>query len=564
MAEIRVLTTDVLVIGCGLAGLLTSLEAKKKGCDVIAIDKGIIGNDCATVGAKQIAATGPWSSEDDSPEVHFEDTIKSGCFINDEKLTRLLVNRIGSVINDLQKIGMPFSRDETGQNISVVGPSAGHSKPRSLYFSDITGKLLIDTIYAECRRRRIRMYSEHIALELIKGENGIAGALVFDLTSGEIILIRAKATVIATGGIGRLYELTSNPAQSTGDGIALAMRAGADLMDLEFVQFYPCTVLYPQGIRGMNLNSQYYGARLYNSEGERFMSKYFPEHMEKVTRDKLSRSIFKEIQAGKVGPNGGVYLDATMIPGEYYAKNIPTEWKLAVSVGLDLTKEKLEIAPSCHYFMGGVKIDENCRTSVKGLFATGECTSGVQGANRLANNGLAEALVFGVLAGETASQYAFNESLPHYQECDIKDKISQLRSNFKTGGENSLEIVTKVQKAMYKYIGVLRDEDGLKKGNDILKELGSLKIDGNFDEVWSPKILHGISLRNMIMLGKAIAEVSLERKESRGAHYRLDYPETDDEKWRANIVVNVDEQGKMVLRRENVGGRRCMDWESIQ
>jgi len=483
--------------------------------------------------------------------------LKSGCYINDENLTKILVKNIGRVISDLEKMGMPFNRDKTGQKIDVSGPAPGHSKARSIYFSDITGKLLVETIYAECRHRGVKMYSEHPAVELVKGEDGIVGALVLDITTGELMFIRAKAIVIATGGIGRLYELTSNPVQNTGDGIALAMRAGAELMDLEFVQFYPLTVLYPQAIRGMNLNSHHYGARLYNSERERFMTRYFPKEMEHLTRDKLSRSIFKEILTGKVGPHGGVFLDATMIPGDYYAERIPTEWKLAVNAKVDLTKDMLEVAPSCHYYMGGIRIDEKCRVSIRGLFAAGECTAGVQGANRLTNNGLAEALVFGVVAGESAAQYALKTGMPPYKEADLAGRLSEIGKYFSKDGKNPLEILTNVQKIMYKYVGLVRDKETLQKGMDLLKEFSSYKIDASFGEAWNPKVLHGISLRNMIMLAQGIAGAANERKESRGAHYRSDYPEMNDEQWKANIIVKMDDQDQIILRRESVGVREC-------
>jgi len=419
----------------------------------------------------------------------------------------------------------------------------------------------VETIYAECRHLGVKMYSEHPAVELVKGEDGIVGALVLDMATGELMFIRAKAVVIATGGIGRLYELTSNPVQNTGDGIALVMRVGAELMDLEFVQFYPVTVLHPQVLRGMNLNSHHYGARLYNSEGERFMTKYFPKEMEHLTRDKLSRSIFKEILTGKVGPHGGVFLDATMIPGDYYAERIPTEWKLAVSAGVDLTKDILEVAPSCHYYMGGIRIDEKCKTTIKGLFACGECTSGVQGANRLANNGLAEALVFGVEAGEAAAQYVSKTGLPPYKEADLAGRLSELGEYFSSDGRNPLEIQTNIQTTMYKYVGVVRNKETLQKGMDLLKEFDSYKIDASFGEAWNPKVLHGISLRNMIMLAQGIAKAAKERKESRGAHYRSDYPEMNDKQWKANIIVKMDEQGQITLRRENVGARGCTNWD---
>ena len=541
---------------------MASLEVKKKGCYVIAIDKGVIGKDCSAVCAKRVAATGPWSENGDGPDVHLEDTLKSGCYINDENLTKILVNKIGRVIGDLEKMGMPFNRDKTGQKIDVRDQAPGHSKARSIDFSDITGKLLVETIYAECRHRGVKMYSEHPAVELVKGEDRIVGALVLDIATGELMFIRAKAVIIATGGIGRLYKLTSNPVQNSGDGIALAMKVGAELMDLEFVQFYPVTVLHPQILRGMNLNSHYYGARLYNSEGERFMTKYFPKEMEYLTRDKLSRSIFREILTGKVGPHGGVFLDATMIPGDYYAERMPIEWKLAVSAGVDLTKDMLEVAPSCHYYMGGIRIDEKCKTTIKGLLACGECTSGVHGANRLANNGLAEALVFGVEAGETAAQYVSKTGLPPYKEADLAGRLSELREYFSSDGRNPMEIQTNIQMTMYKYVGVVRNKETLQKGMGLLKEFGSYKIDASFGEAWNPKVLHGISLRNMIMLAQGIAKAAKERKESRGAHYRSDFPEINDEQWKANIIVKMDDQGQITLRRENVGARGCANWDN--
>jgi succinate dehydrogenase / fumarate reductase flavoprotein subunit len=282
--------------------------------------------------------------------------------------------------------------------------------------------------------------------------------------------------------------------------------------------------------------------------------------MEHITRDKLSRSIFREILTGKVGPHGGVFLDATMIPGDYYAEKIPTEWKLAVGAGVDLTKDMLEVAPSCHYYMGGARIDEKCRTTVKGLFATGECTSGVQGANRLANNGLAEALVFGVVAGGAAAQYVSKTGMPPYKKADLAESLSGLGKYFSRDGRNPMESITNVQTTMYKYVGIVRDEKILQKGMDLLKEFGSYKIDASFGEAWNPKLLHGLSLRNMIMLAQGIAMTANERKESRGAHYRSDYPEINDKQWKANIIVKINNQGQITLRRENVGARGCTSW----
>lgn len=553
---------DVLVIGCGPAGLLAALEVKKRGCNVVAMDKAIIGNDCSAIGAKQVASTGPWSVDGDRPQLHYVDTMKSGCYINDDKLVSLLVNNIGKVILEMEKIGMPFNRDETGEKIKVCGPVPGHSKDRCLYYSDITGKMLVETIYSECRRRGVKLFSEYMAIDLIKGKDGIAGALLVELSTGVLTFVRCKSVIVATGGIGQLYELSSNPVQNTGDGIALALRAGAELMDMEFVQFYPVTVVSPSSIRGMNLNSHHRGAHLYNFRGERFMSRYYPDQMEFMTRDKLSQSIYNEILSGNAGPNGGVFLDATMIPSDIYIKEIPSEWNLALSAGIDLSKERLEVAPSSHYSMGGIKIDEKCRTTLKGLFAAGECTAGVQGANRLANNGLAEALVFGVIAGENASKYASEAKMPTYDETSLEQKLIELREVFSSDGVSPRSIMTGIQGMMTRHVGVIKDRKGLESAIDLLQEYSAYKMNADFNTRWSPKLIHGISVRNMIYLGQSIAMAALERKESRGAHYRLDYPDTDDIHWKVNIIVTMDIEGKLKLKRNEPGSRGCVNWET--
>jgi fumarate reductase (CoM/CoB) subunit A len=544
--------------------MLAAVEARKMGCRVIAMDKGIVGNDCSAVGAKQLAATGPWSESGDSARMHYEDTLKSGCYINDETLAHLLTSRIGRVVLALEAMGMPFDRDASGKKNRVLGPTPGHSKSRSLRFSDITGKLLVETIYTECRRRGVTLLSEHVAVDILKGQAGVCGALTIELASGQLIFVRAAAVVIATGGIGCLYELTSNPMQNTGDGIALALRAGAESMDLEFVQFYPVTVLFPPAIRGMNLNSHHYGAQLINALGERFMSKYYPEQMEHITRDKLSQSIFQEIQAGNAGPNAGVFMDATTIPGALYEKEIPSEWNLAKSVGIDLTKEKLEVAPSAHYYMGGIRIDERCQTSLRGLFAAGECCAGVQGANRLANNGLSEALVFGHLAGEKAGKYAADVKLPGFESKTVEKQVSRLQHMFEINGSRPRELIRRVQRIMTQNVGIIRNEHTLQIAVDALNELQHLKINGAFDDPWHPSILEGTSLRNMILLGQGIARAANARKESRGAHYRSDYPHMDDTRFKSNIVITMAEDGDFSIRIEDVNAKGSYRWNATK
>jgi len=528
------------------------------------VDKGIIGHDCSAIGAKQLSATGPWSVPGDCALQHYEDTLKSGCYINDEKLARLLTHRIGRIIMDLQKLGMPFDRDENGKKLLVLGPAAGHSKPRSLRFSDITGKLIVDTLCDEARRRDVKFLAEHAAVDLMMGSEGIAGALVVDLACGEFVCIRSKAVLIATGGTGCLYELTSNPVQATGDGIALALKSGAELMDLEFVQFYPVTVLFPPAIRGMNLISHAYGAHLLNAGGERFMAGHDPDRMERITRDKLSRFIFREIQSGRTGPHGGVFMDATMIPADIYAKEIPSEWNLALSAGVDLSREKLEVAPSAHYYMGGIRIDDRCRTTLPGLFAAGECCAGVQGANRLADNGISEALVFGQIAGEAAAAHAASARFPAYDKALLDQKVLKITGTFAANSIPPNEILSRIRRLMTRQVGIIREEASLLSAADELEGLRRLRIRTPFGSRWHPDMLRGTSAANMALLAHGIALAALERKESRGAHFRSDYPHRNDAGWKANIVVRIDASGQFKIRIQNPQTEENTHWSGTK
>lgn len=552
MDRIRIIATDVLVLGCGPAGLLAALEVKKSGCRVLAMDKGIIGQECSAISAEQLAATGSWSLEGDNPQIHYDDTLRSGCYINNEKLVSLLVKNSGTIIQFLQEIGMSFERDDSGENLSIAGNVPGHSRDRSLFFGGITGKLIVDTIHAECRRRGVSLFSEHRVVALIKNEKEIAGALIYDLVSGGLIFVRAKAVILATGGIGYLYELTTNPVQNTGDGIALALQAGAELMDVEFVQFYPVTVLCPQVLRGMGLGGFRYGAKLLNSKGERFILKYFPEEKEFLTRDKLSQSIYKEILTGNTSPHGGVFMDSTMISEEVYTKNLPREWEFASRAGINLTQKNIEVAPSAHYHMGGIRIDEKCCTNIRGLFAAGECAAGVHGANRLSNNSLIDALVFGSIAGQNATLYAANLQLPKYQESYIKDQLYRLKE-FSNSVESTGKLKTRIQKIMTQYIGIVRQKISLEKGIRLLEEINLInRINTTFGDKWNTKLLMNLSVQNMLLVGQAIALAALQRKESRGSHYRSDYPDIDNFHWKINLIVKLNEEGKLNISRKAV------------
>lgn len=547
------------MIGGGPAGLMAATESARKGLHVAVIDKGIIGNDCSAVGAKQIAGSGYWSN-DDNYKHHLEDTLTSGCYINDIILTTLFTKKVGTAISRMEEMGMPFTRNSDGTAPDVSGNAPGHSKGRSLRFSDITGKLLVDTLLERCRCAGIPLYSETPAIELVKSEDGICGAIVLDYKKGNLYFIRAKAVVLATGGLGRMYNLTSNPVQITGDGVALAIRAGAKVADMEFVQFYPVTVIAPASIRGMNLNCQYYGAKLVNAKGERFMSKYFPEQMEATTRDKLARSIAQEIRKGNGTLNGGVYIDASPLSPDLYKQKIPTEWDLAIKAGIDPTKQLIEVAPAAHYFMGGISIDTLGKTSIPHLFAAGECCAGIQGANRLANNGLAEAITFGFLVGEGAASYAKEANFAKCSITCIENKVEKIMNDFSPDGWLPRELSKEVRQIVSDELGVLRDADGLQKAKESLEKLLRIKLNNNFGLPCDPGMMEYIGAKNMLTNARIIAHSAYIRQESRGAHYRLDYPAQDDNQWLANLIVYQDEAGRINSEKSLTGTKGTREW----
>ena len=556
------LVSDILVIGAGAAGLQAATECARKGLQVAVLDKGVIGNDCATVSAKGLGAVGRWSPPGDSPEVHIEDTLKSGCHINDPALVEIMTRRAESVLLDLEERGMPFDRNPDG-SWSLHGTAAGHRFARNIGFSDITGKMFIDTLVADARRHRVQMLRDYLAVSLLTGPDGVTGALALDVTGGEFVVLRSKAVIIATGGIGQLYPLTSNCLQNTGDGIAIALRTGIPGRDLEFVQFYPATVVYPLTLRSMNTNSIGLGAQLKNRDGHRFMQDYEPEKLEEVTRDRLAQCIYNEIISGRGTDNGGVYLDATVVPASVYSSRIPSEWNLCVKAGFDLTRESLEVAPSAHYYMGGIKVDTSMATGIPGLFACGECTAGVNGANRLANNSLTEVVVMGKLAGESAIKHAGETGFTGFDpgSADAPSRWGSRHLSAPTSAPSVREARAVIRSAMWEGVGITRTAEGIEASRKRLGELRRAASDGfrlgsrhsgtqgagpatcgsagaatRHPGRMNKDLVMAIETDFMLTVASAIAEAAATRTESRGAHYRSDFPKQDPS-WRRNIDV---------------------------
>jgi len=534
---------DVLIIGGGIAGLAAAVAAKSvdPSLEVVLLDKSEAGKSGSSVQAKGFAAVGNYSFPSDSTELHLKDTLDSGCGLNNMKLARLVIENIGSVVEELEHIGMLFDRKEARLYASPNETPAGHSHYRHVHLRDSTGKAILDVLRREAYRRGVVFHNGVFVTGLLVEGGEVFGAVGFAIKTGEIVAFTAGSTVIATGGAGYLYTRTSNPPQVTGDGIWLAYNAGAELMDMEMVQFYPVNYVYPKALEGKNVGS-YSQAKLYNNNGERFMKRYDPEHLENTTRDKLSQAIYMEISEGSGTEHGGVYIDRTGLGEEYYDQ-FPVEVQTCLEGGLDIKTERGEVAPAAHYLMGGIRINECCESSIGHLFAAGEVAAGVHGANRLANNSLSDALVLGRTAGMAAAQHSRDKKLK-VNNSNLGKYLRNTRKQIEgfidsEKGYTPFEIKATLRRQMWEYVGVIRSKEGLEKAIQCFDQedtalslrIATKSIKANFE------LVEGLEAMCMLGVGRIIAQAALRRKESRGAHYRVDYPEKDDIHWMKNIVI---------------------------
>jgi fumarate reductase (CoM/CoB) subunit A len=537
------LTTDVLVIGTGCAGYMAAIEARKTGCSVMLVDKGLAGKSGCTVMAEQIAAVVPGMVDGDSPEIHYQDTIACGKGINDAKLVKTMVHAAYEHVRQLEEMGIFFERDPEGR--FVLDEMNGHTYPRSLFHSDITGKVMVDVMRGEAERLGIRMLDDVMITLLLKNGEKVVGALGLDFSQGLPRLFKSKVAILATGGAGQLYPFTTNPAQATGDGMALALRAGAILRDLEFYQFYPVTVISPPTLSGFILGISQYG-RLHNSLGERFMEKYDPDRMEGATRDALSYAIYSEIQKGNGSPNGGVYLDATGLSRQLY-EEYADAMRLCKRHGIDLTREKrVEVCPAAHYYMGGLKTTEGGETTLPGLFAAGEAAGGIHGANRLGNNSLLDGVVFGSRTGRFAGLYARDSQQYEPDRNQVSMEVDRLLGLGKRGAKKHrpMEIRSQMQTVMQNRVGIIRKETGLKEAKETLFNLQRVLWDetGIVSDrlVFNRELADFLETDSLLLLARAMTVSALARKESRGAHYMEDYPEPNDSGWLVNTETTLD------------------------
>ena len=467
-----------------------------------------------------------------------KDTLKGGSYLNDVKLVETLVNESPERLIDLENYGALFDRQENGK--INQRPFGGQTYRRTCFQGDRTGAELLNALKEEIIRRDIECIEEVMITSLIQDGLQVIGATGFDLKDSSLIYFKAKAVVFASGGAGQLYPVTSNTFQKNGDGFAIAYRAGANLVDMEQVQFHPTGMVTPESKKGVLVTEavRAEGGVLLNKDGERFMARYSPEKMELSTRDVVARSIYQEIIEGRGSEHGGVYLDISHLDDDLIDEKLETMVLQFENVGVDIKHEPIEVAPTAHHFMGGIKINTDGSTSLPNLFACGEVCGGVHGANRLGGNALADTQVFGKRAGESAAKCAKDTQLKVNDEMVLEEK-SRIEGLIKPGSITAQEFKENIKRLMWEKVAIVREEKTL---NEALKELQEMQKDlDNLDvpdkDQYNTELLTALEVINMVEICILVVKSAILRSESRGAHFRSDFPETNDA-WKRSIILN--------------------------
>ena len=512
-----VVDCHVLVIGSGGAGVRAAIEAAPYG-DTVLVTKTIAGKGGCTP-----MAEGGYNAvlrKEDSCEIHYEDTLKGGAYLNDPELVRILVQESPLRMDDLIRWGAVF--DFTDKNEVAQRPFGGQRFPRTCYAGDRTGHEMMMTLVEQLDSSGVTKLQEVTVIDLLRDGNRVAGAIALD-ENGSIVILTADSTILATGGGSRVYDISTNSSSGTGDGFAMGYRAGAELIDMEMVQFHPTGAVYPYDARGRLITEAVRGEGgiLKNRLGERFMKKYDPDRMELSTRDVVARAIATEIANCRGTERGGVWLDVTHLPKEQIETRLPVMLEQFLKFGVDIRTEPMEVAPTAHHIMGGLKITPECRTTLSGLFACGESTGGVQGANRLGGNALADTQVFGKRAGEFAAKA--EKRAKKIDPAQIARQEERL-DRFLCGTDNPAAVRTGLQQAMWRGTGIFRDEAGLMSTLAVINRLMQAPL-----RAASQKNLADCCIvENMCLTASLICRSALIRPESRGAHMRVDIPQEWD------------------------------------
>lgn len=546
---------DVLIIGAGGAGLRATIEALGQGLSVGVVCKSLLGKAHTVMAEGGIAAAMANVDAADGWKPHFRDTMRGGKFLNNWRMAQLHAQEAPDRIRELEQWGALFDRTPDGKILQRA--FGGHTYKRLVHVGDRTGLELIRTLQDRGVQLGVDVYMECTVTKLFKDGDRIAGAFAYWRETGRFVVFKAKAIVLCTGGIGKAWRVTSNSWEYTGDGQSLAFEVGAELKDMEFVQFHPTGMVWPPGVAGILVTEAVRGEGgiLRNKNGERFMEKYDPKRMELSTRDVVARSIYTEVKEGRGSPHGGAFLDISHKPADYVKKKLPSMYhQFKELADVDITKEPMEVGPTCHYVMGGINVDAETQAStVPGLYAAGESAAGLHGANRLGGNSLSDLLVFGRRAGMAAAAYAKSVMMPVLDNDQIELAARELLEPFeRTEGDSPYALHRDLQETMQTLVGIFRNEEDLAKSFVHLEELKErakkVRVDGS--RLFNPGWHLARELKSMLIVSEAVALSARERKESRGAHARIDYEKLDDEGWgkQHNIIVR-DGDGMRLFQR---------------
>jgi succinate dehydrogenase / fumarate reductase flavoprotein subunit len=548
---------DVLIIGAGGAGLRAAIEALAQGASVGVVCKSLLGKAHTVMAEGGIAAAMANVDAADDWRTHFRDTMRGGKLLNNWRMAQLHAQESPDRVRELEQWGALFDRTESGDILQRA--FGGHTFKRLCHVGDRTGLEMIRTLQDRGVQQGIDVYMECTVTRLLTDNGRVAGAFAYWRETGRFIVFKAKSIVIATGGIGKAWRVTSNSWEYTGDGMALAYEAGAELMDMEFVQFHPTGMVWPPGVQGILVTEAVRGEGgiLRNKVGERFMERYDPKRMELSTRDVVARSIYAEVKEGRGTEHGGAYLDISHKPAEYVKKKLPSMYhQFKELADVDITKGPMEVGPTCHYMMGGIRVDaETAESTVPGLFAAGEAAAGLHGANRLGGNSLSDLLVFGRRAGLAAAQHAKRSSMVSIDNLQIEQAEKELLAPFSNSGTESPYAVHRdLQEVMQNLVGIFRTEEDLKKALAELEKLRAraarVSVEGS--RLFNPGWHLSYDLKAMLIVSEAVTRSALARKESRGAHSRIDYPKVDPV-WEKKNNVIVCEGGQMERSESPIG-----------
>jgi succinate dehydrogenase / fumarate reductase flavoprotein subunit len=586
MPDYETLEHDVLVIGAGGAGLRAAIEASAAGVRVGLVCKSLLGKAHTVMAEGGIAAALANVDERDNWKVHFADTMRGGQYVNQWRMAELHAKEASDRVRELEAWGAVFDRTKDGRILQRH--FGGHKYPRLAHVGDRTGLEMIRTLQDHGVHRGIDVHMEHTILSLLKDGDRVVGAFGYERERGRFKILRAKAVVLATGGIGRAYKITSNSWEYTGDGHALAYNAGADLIDMEFVQFHPTGMVWPPSVMGILVTEgvRGEGGILTNNEGRRFMFDAIPENYraqtadneeegwrycqggkdarrppELLTRDHVSRCIVREIKEGRGSPHGGVYLDISWIKqklpnaAEQIKRKLPSMYhQFKQLADIDITEQPMEVGPTTHYIMGGVQVDPDSQMSrIAGLFAAGECAAGINGANRLGGNSLSDLLVFGKRAGEFAAKFAKENSLGNVDNDKVESVAREALAPFgRSSSENPYQVQKDLQDTMQDLVGIVRNEsemrEALEKIDTFKERAENAAVSGNRE--YNPGWHTALDLKNLLAVSEAITRAALERKESRGAQFREDYPDKDGRFAKVNTMISKTDDGSMQVRLE--------------